>query len=136
MILGFVAYLASKAEALKGGLVDDPQRPASSLETVSENVIFPPGAGNLPTMKIGVVYRAPLSSVACPCTLEYRDGNFPGASRMEGGGRHCRARRDVGSEHRRECFAQSGTRELPHRSNQQPPAGPRGQLSFFSFPVR
>jgi len=47
------------------------------FETVSRNVIFPPGAGNLPTMKIGVAYRAQLSGVACPCTLEYRDGNFP-----------------------------------------------------------
>jgi ABC-type nickel/cobalt efflux system permease component RcnA len=44
---------------------------------VSENVIFPPGAGNLPTMKIGVVYRAQFSGVECPCTLEYHDGNFP-----------------------------------------------------------
>jgi ABC-type nickel/cobalt efflux system permease component RcnA len=71
-----VRYLASKAEALKGGLLLTVNGRPLSLATVSENVIFPPGAGNLPTMKIGVVYRATLTGVACPCTLEYRDGNF------------------------------------------------------------
>jgi nickel/cobalt exporter len=40
-------------------------------------VIFPPGAGNLPTMKIGIVYNASFLGVACPCTLAYRDGNYP-----------------------------------------------------------
>ena len=72
-----VAYLASKAEALKGGLVVTLNGRPLSLETVAKNVIFPPGAGNLPTMKIGFVYRAPFSDVACPCKLEYRDGNYP-----------------------------------------------------------
>jgi len=73
-----IAYLASKAEALKGGLVVTLNGRTLSLETVTENVIFPPGAGDLPTMKVGIVYRAQFSSVACPCALEYRDGNFPG----------------------------------------------------------
>ncbi len=73
-----VAYLASKAEALKGGLVLTLNGRPLPLETVTENVIFPPGAGDLPTMKIGIVYRAQFSSVACPCNLEYRDVNFPG----------------------------------------------------------
>jgi ABC-type nickel/cobalt efflux system permease component RcnA len=72
-----IAYLASKAEALRGGLVVTLNGRPLAFETVSKNVIFPPGAGNLPTMKIGVVYRAQLSGVACPCTLQYRDGNFP-----------------------------------------------------------
>jgi len=53
-----VAYLASKAEALRGGLVVTLNRRPLAFETVSKNVIFPPGAGNLPTMKIGVEYRA------------------------------------------------------------------------------
>jgi ABC-type nickel/cobalt efflux system permease component RcnA len=72
-----VAYLTAKAETLKGGLVVTLKGRPLLLETVSKNVIFPPGAGNLPTMKIGVEYRAPFSGVECPCTLEYRDGNFP-----------------------------------------------------------
>jgi ABC-type nickel/cobalt efflux system permease component RcnA len=71
------AYLARKAEALKDALVVTLNGRPLGLETISENVIFPPGAGNLPTMKIGVVFRAPLRGAACPCTLDYRDGNFP-----------------------------------------------------------
>ena len=71
------AYLASKAEALKGGLVITLNGRPLPLTTESDSVIFPPGAGNLPTMKIGVVYTASLAGVACPCTIEYRDGNFP-----------------------------------------------------------
>ncbi len=71
-----VAYLARKAEALKGALVVTLNGRPLGLETISENVIFPPGAGNLPTMKIGVVFRAQLAGAACPCTLDYRDGNF------------------------------------------------------------
>jgi len=72
-----VAYLASKAEALKGGLAVTLNGRPLAVETVSKSVIFPPGAGNLPTMKIGVVFRAQLLGMACPCTLDYRDGNFP-----------------------------------------------------------
>lgn len=70
-------YLARKAEALKGALVVTLNGRPLALETISQNVIFPPGAGNLPTMKIGVVFRAPLQGAACPCTLDYHDGNFP-----------------------------------------------------------
>jgi hypothetical protein len=72
-----VAYLVSKAEALKGELVVTLNGRRLSLETVSENMMFSPGAGNLPTMKIGVVYRASIAGAACACRLEYRDGNFP-----------------------------------------------------------
>jgi ABC-type nickel/cobalt efflux system permease component RcnA len=72
-----LAYLSRKAEALRDGLVLTLNGQALRPRIVSENIIFPPGAGNLPTMKIGVVYRAPLLDVMCPCTLEYRDGNFP-----------------------------------------------------------
>jgi ABC-type nickel/cobalt efflux system permease component RcnA len=72
-----VAYLAAKAEVLKGELVVTLNGRPLPLTAVSENVIFPPGAGNLPTLKIGVLYRAPLAGIACPCTLDYRDGNFP-----------------------------------------------------------
>lgn len=71
-----VAYLARKAEALKPGLAVTVNGLLLPLETVTANVIFPPGAGNLPTMKIGILYRAAFADVACPCKLEYRDGNF------------------------------------------------------------
>jgi ABC-type nickel/cobalt efflux system permease component RcnA len=53
---------------------------ALPLRVVSQHVIFPTGAGNLPTMKFGFVYRAEIS-VDCepaPCQLDYEDTNFPG----------------------------------------------------------
>ena len=59
-------------------LVVDGQR--LPLRMLSSQVIFPPGAGGLPTMKMGFVYQAPYppagdrSSVG----LEYADNNFPG----------------------------------------------------------
>ena len=71
------AYLAQKANALRSGLIVAVNGRPLDLEPQSEQVIFPPGAGNLPTMKIGVVYRTSLPGVACPCTLDYRDANYP-----------------------------------------------------------
>src|SRR5262249_51173953 len=42
-------------------------------------VIFPPGAGGLPTMKFGFTCRAPLSKLGSgQHRLEYRDDNFQG----------------------------------------------------------
>jgi ABC-type nickel/cobalt efflux system permease component RcnA len=71
-------YLARKVEALKDGLrleVDGVRLP---LSTQSSDVIFPPGAGDLPTLKLGVVYRASLpSSINTTRSLHYQDGNFP-----------------------------------------------------------
>jgi nickel/cobalt exporter len=71
-------YLAGKAEALSAGLLVMVDGHPLALETVSEDVIFPAGAGGLPTMKIGVVYRARLSDAcaASSCTLDYRDTNL------------------------------------------------------------
>ena len=71
------AYLAQKANALRSGLVVTLNGVPLELDIQSHDVIFPPGAGNLPTMKIGVVYRAYIEGVACPCTLDYRDANYP-----------------------------------------------------------
>jgi ABC-type nickel/cobalt efflux system permease component RcnA len=54
---------------------------AVTLVPVSTNVIFPPGAGGLPTMKIGVLYRGAIQTRGGqpPLThLHYVDGNFPG----------------------------------------------------------
>ena len=70
-------YLTRKAETLKDGLrleVDDQALP---LRTESRDVIFPPGAGGLPTMKFGVVYRAALPpGRGQGARLYYRDGNY------------------------------------------------------------
>ena len=73
-------YLAAKAEAVKAGLAVELGRRVLLLETVSEDVIFPAGAGGLPTMKIGFVYRARFQNESCSasfCALDYRDGNLP-----------------------------------------------------------
>jgi ABC-type nickel/cobalt efflux system permease component RcnA len=53
------------------------------LKLLSSQVIFPPGAGGLPTMKMGFVYRLsqPLTNDEDhhpACTLQYVDNNYPG----------------------------------------------------------
>jgi len=51
------------------------------LQPASTSVIFPPGAGGLPTMKIGVVYRGVVPSgtgAKAPVRLQYADTNFDG----------------------------------------------------------
>jgi ABC-type nickel/cobalt efflux system permease component RcnA len=50
------------------------------LRLLSSQVIFPPGAGGLPTMKMGFVYQAPYSPDAgrSSAGLEYADNNYPG----------------------------------------------------------
>jgi nickel/cobalt transporter (NicO) family protein len=77
---GLAAYLARQAEVLKSGLTLDADGEALGLDCVSRRAIFPPGAGGLPTMKMGFVYRARLAHAAgaMPVSLRYRDGNFAG----------------------------------------------------------
>ena len=50
------------------------------LKPESQEIIFPPGAGGLPTMKIGILYRAllPAESNGGQYLINYRDGNFAG----------------------------------------------------------
>jgi len=70
-------YLPGKMEALKRGLLLDVDGHPLSLQTVSTEILFPPGAGGLPTMKLGALYRASLSSGASGArVLHYRDTNF------------------------------------------------------------
>jgi ABC-type nickel/cobalt efflux system permease component RcnA len=74
------AYLSAKAAEFAQGLRLTLNGRALPRRVVSQNVIFPTGAGNLPTMKFGFVYRAEIS-VDCatpPCQLDYEDTNFPG----------------------------------------------------------
>jgi high-affinity nickel-transport protein len=75
-------YLARQAETWKTGLRLEVNGQVAPLKAVSETVIFPPGAGGLPTMKIGVVYRG-VSGVAAGSPAEkmhlrYSDANFEG----------------------------------------------------------
>ena len=48
------------------------------LRLVSSQVIFPPGAGGLPTMKMGFVFQAPYPPDHSSASLQYSDNNFPG----------------------------------------------------------
>ena len=76
---GLQAYLERKAEMLRDGLTLEVngQRVAPSAE--SREIIFPAGAGGLPTMKIGILYKAKLGDAkGGEYVLSYRDGNFPG----------------------------------------------------------
>ena len=88
---GLAPYLARQAYSLKDGLVLDADGRRLGLECVLRQAIFPPGAGGLPTMKMGFVYRANLPHIvggASVVSLHYRDGNFAGRA-----ARHCGRRR-------------------------------------------
>ena len=72
-------YLVRKAEDLAAGLSLDVNGRRLALRSASRTVLFTPGAGNLPTMKLGLVYRGELTGHAAPGLnrLTYRDDNFP-----------------------------------------------------------
>jgi len=72
-------YLRRATEGLREGLhleIDGSRRP---LQTASSGVLFPPGAGDLPTLRLRAVYRVDLDAMAArpPSELRYRDTNFP-----------------------------------------------------------
>jgi nickel/cobalt exporter len=71
-------FVESRGAELGRGLsllVDGKKVP---LRLVSSQVIFPPGAGGLPTMKMGFVYHAPYLPDRSSASLQYADDNFPG----------------------------------------------------------
>src|SRR5215470_14415720 len=70
-------YVRDTAEALKQGLVLEVGGRRLALEVRSAEVIFPEGAGGLPTMKLAILYRASLgNSPGGQEDLRYRDDNF------------------------------------------------------------
>ena len=73
-------YLAHKAASLAEGLLVEVNGRPVRLEVVSQDAIFPAGAGGLPTMKLGFIYRASIVVVspASSYTVHYRDNNFSG----------------------------------------------------------
>ena len=73
-------YLQRKAELLRDGLVLEINGKRLALRAASTDIIFPPGAGGLPTLKISISYKAKFisDSNAADYLLFYRDGNFPG----------------------------------------------------------
>jgi ABC-type nickel/cobalt efflux system permease component RcnA len=73
-------YLKEQAEALRHGLTILVNYQPLTLLAVTCQAIFPPGAGGLPTMKLGFVYQARLPGTrgASPQAIHYQDDNFPG----------------------------------------------------------
>jgi ABC-type nickel/cobalt efflux system permease component RcnA len=73
-------YLDRQTIRLQEGLRIEVNGQRLSLQGVTSEVVFPPGAGELPTLKLGIVYRAALEDmcVNAPCHLHYQDSNFPG----------------------------------------------------------
>jgi nickel/cobalt exporter len=74
------SFVASRGAEFARGLsllVDGQRLP---LHLLSSQVIFPPGAGGLPTMKMGFVYQAayPPATNHSSAALEYSDNNYPG----------------------------------------------------------
>jgi ABC-type nickel/cobalt efflux system permease component RcnA len=74
------SYLASQAENFRKNLFLALNGRPLTLETISKDILFSPGAGNLPTMKFGIVYRAivPGACAASRCEFGYHDANFAG----------------------------------------------------------
>jgi nickel/cobalt exporter len=75
-----LAYLAQRLDGLRAGLVLELNGVRLPLSVEGGEVMFPPGAGGLPTLKLGMRFRAALdhASVATARELRYRDTNFPG----------------------------------------------------------
>jgi ABC-type nickel/cobalt efflux system permease component RcnA len=78
--LSLAAYLAHKVEMLQDGLILELNGRRLRLRAETSEVIFPPGAGGLPTLKLGILYRAILAAgtLANANELRYRDLNFSG----------------------------------------------------------
>lgn len=74
------AYLPAKATSLKDNLALEVEGNRLPLKVISQQIIFPPGAGNLPTIKMAFVYRAelPASSIGSAGHLRFADRTFPG----------------------------------------------------------
>jgi ABC-type nickel/cobalt efflux system permease component RcnA len=78
--LSLPAYLAQRLDGLRAGLVLELNGVRLPLSVEDSEVMFPPGAGGLPTLKLGIHFRATLdnAAVATAQELRYRDTNFPG----------------------------------------------------------
>ncbi len=73
------SYLNAKCRALGDGLTLEANGTRLVLHEIGHDAIFPPGAGGLPTMKLGMrLVAALVPSRSGPLQLDYRDLNFPG----------------------------------------------------------
>jgi len=75
-------YLAQEANILRAGLLLEIDGQQVELRTVDQDALFTSGAGGLPTMKLGLVYRAPVENLSSGSAhrIHYLDNNFAGHS--------------------------------------------------------
>jgi high-affinity nickel-transport protein len=71
-------YLAQEEKILQAGLALQSDGQAAQLEAISHQVVFADGAGGLPTMKMGFVFRGLVEPAAGAHNISYTDNNFPG----------------------------------------------------------
>jgi ABC-type nickel/cobalt efflux system permease component RcnA len=69
-----IAYRERKAEELRQGLVIRTGDSVLPLTLQTSEISFPPGAGDLPTLRLAMVYQAPLTAETGE--LVYEDRNF------------------------------------------------------------
>jgi len=80
-----IGYVSARGAELGRGLALDVDGKPTTLQLISSGVIFPVGAGGLPTMKMGFVYEAAYPSASSnsrqtQVNLHYADNNYPGHS--------------------------------------------------------
>src|SRR6202451_2960406 len=73
-----VRYLDRQEQLFKEGLSLESDGQSVRLETLSRQIVFSDGAGGLPTMKIGFVFRGQPGVSTGGHKLSYIDNNFPG----------------------------------------------------------
>jgi nickel/cobalt exporter len=71
-------YLDREGQLLKQGIALESDGRPVRLDTISHQITFADGAGGLPTMKIGFVFRGKVDAVEGAHKLNYVDNNFPG----------------------------------------------------------
>jgi nickel/cobalt exporter len=79
---GVTRYVSTRGVELGHGLSLTLDGRLLPLRMISSGVIFPPGAGGLPTMKMGFVYEAayPSDALGANASLHFADNNYPGHS--------------------------------------------------------
>ena len=128
-------YLSSQAQAFLGGLQTTVNGTPAKLRLVSQDVIFPVGAGNLPTMKLGFIYRGelPQDCQAKLCQLHYEDTNFMDHAGWKEVVVVPRGRRFPLGQHGARARQEHRTDKLSDRSDQQSPATSEGAGEFFLY---
>ena len=71
-------YLNRQEEVLKAGLSLQTDGQTVQLEAISHQVVFADGAGGLPTMKMGFLFRGEVKAGSGVHNLSYADNNFQG----------------------------------------------------------